>query len=54
MDADIVSALGDGNNEAGARKLDQFREEVRRHKRSAKNNKIPPKAKSLSNYMRVK
>ena len=52
MDADVVSALGDGNNAAGAKKLDQMREGVRAHKRSAPANKIPPKAKSPLAYLK--
>jgi hypothetical protein len=52
MDADIVSALGDGNTEAGAAKLDGMREQIRKHKRSAPNNKIPPKAKAPLAYMK--
>lgn len=52
MDADVVSALGDGNNAAGAKRLDQMREGVRAHKRSAPVNKIPPKAKSPLAYMK--
>lgn len=52
MDADVVSALGDGNNEAGAAKLDQMRQQIRTHKRSAPANKIPPKAKSPLAYMK--
>lgn len=54
MDADVVSALGDGNNEAGAKVLDKMREKVRSHKRSAPANKIPPKAKSPLEYMKGK
>lgn len=52
MDADVVSALGDGNNAAGAAKLDQMRQNIRAHKRSAPVNKIPPKAKSPLAYMK--
>jgi len=51
MDADVVSALGDGNNEAGARKLDAMREQVRTHKRSASPDKIPPTAKEPMAYL---
>lgn len=51
MDADTVSALGDGDTMTGARRLDQMRENVRRHKRSASPKKIPPKAKSPQGYM---
>jgi hypothetical protein len=51
FDADTVSALGDGNNAAGARKLDAQRENIRAHKRSAPKNKIPPRAKSPEAYL---
>lgn len=54
MDADVVSALGDGSTEAGAAKLDAMREQVRKHKRSAPKSKIPPKAKSPLQYMKEK
>jgi len=52
MDADIVSALGDGNNAAGAAALDDMREAVRRHKRAAPAHKIPPAAKSPLQYLK--
>ena len=32
IDAETVALLGDGNPEAGARKLDEMREQIRRHK----------------------
>lgn len=52
IDAELVSQLGDGSNKAGAEKLDRFREAIRRHKRSAPDNKIPPKAKKLTSYLK--
>jgi hypothetical protein len=52
FDADIVAALGDGSNKEGAKKLDAMREAIRKHKRSAPADKIPPKAKSPLAYMR--
>jgi hypothetical protein len=52
FDAEIVSALGDGSNKEGARKLDQMREAIRRHKRSAPLHTIPPKAKSPLAYLK--
>lgn len=52
MDADVVAALGDGNTEAGARRLDEMRERVRRHKRSAGAKSIPPPAKSPLEYLK--
>jgi hypothetical protein len=51
FDASTVSDLGDGNNAAGARKLDVFRENIRKHKRGGKVN-LPPKAKSIESYLR--
>lgn len=52
MDADVVSALGDGNNAAGAKKLDKMRVGIRTHKRSASPTKIPPKAKKPEAYLK--
>ena len=52
FDADIVAALGDGSNAEGARRLNEMRELIRAHKRSAPNDKIPPKAKSPLAYLR--
>lgn len=52
MDADVVSALGDGNNDAGAQRLDEMREAIRRHKRSAGPESIPPKALSPLEYLK--
>ena len=52
MDAETVSALGDGSNKAGARVLDKMRLAIRDHKRSAPLDSIPPKAKEPWQYMR--
>lgn len=52
VDSDVVSALGDGSNDAGAKKLDQFRQAVRTHKRKASPKGIPPKAKGIGQYMK--
>jgi hypothetical protein len=54
FDADAVSALGDGNNEAGAAKLDQMRNNIRKHKRSGALSSIPPKAKAPEQYLKGK
>ncbi len=52
LSADVVSDLGDGNNKAGAKKLDMFMKSVRKHKDSKRyKNGLPPKAKSLGSYM---
>ena len=52
FDAETVSALGNGSSKAGAKLLDHFREELRSHKRSAPNDKIPPAASPLA-YMKA-
>lgn len=52
IDADVVSALGDGSNDAGARRLDEMREAIRRHKRSAPASAIPPLARSPLAYLK--
>lgn len=54
FDADTVAALGNGSSKAGALQLDKMREAIRKHKRSAPNNKIPPKAKSPLEYFKGK
>jgi len=46
-DADTVAQLGNGSSDAGAKFLDEFRKAIRSHKRSAPNDKIPPKASPL-------
>jgi hypothetical protein len=51
FDSELVAQLGDGSSDAGAKLLDKFREQVRAHKRSAPNDKIPPKASPLT-YMK--
>ena len=51
--AAFVSALGGGDNKQGAKLLDAMREELREHKRSAPTSKIPPKAKSPLDYLKM-
>lgn len=51
MDADTVSALGDGSTQAGVKKLDELRYNLRAHKRGGSVKSIPPRAKSLKDYM---
>lgn len=48
-----VSRLGNGDNDLGAKKLDMFVKNIRKHKRGGKVN-LPPKAKGLASYMRGK
>ena len=52
MDAEVVSALGNGSNKAGAKVLDEMRKNIRKHKRSGSLGSIPPKAKSPLAYMK--
>lgn len=52
FDAETVSALGDGNTAAGAKKLDGMRENIRKHKRSAEPHRIAPAAKEPSKYLK--
>ena len=49
--ADVVAHLGDGNNTAGAKKLDMGLKKIRKHKGGVIN-KLPPKAKSLASYLK--
>jgi len=51
--AAFVTAIGGGDNKQGAKMLDAMREELRAHKRSAPTSKIPPKAKSPLDYLRM-
>lgn len=52
LPSSFVTALGGGDNKRGARMLDEMRERLRQHKRSAPDTKIPPKAKSPLEYLR--
>ena len=53
MDAQTVSMLGDGSSDAGAKKLDKMREELRKHKGSAlAKGKFAPNAKSPLSYIK--
>lgn len=52
LDAETVALIGDGSNEAGARLLDQFREQIRMHKGKAlAKGEISPDAKSPLQYL---
>jgi hypothetical protein len=53
IDAQTVSMLGDGSSDAGAKRLDAMREEIRRHKGKAlAQGKFAPQAKGPLNYAR--
>lgn len=51
LDAETVSALGDGNTAAGIAKLDELRARLRAEKRSASIDEIPPQAQGPLSYM---
>jgi hypothetical protein len=50
LSADVVSALGNGSNEAGAHVLDQFMKTIREHKQS-KDGKLPKDSKGPMAYL---
>lgn len=52
FDAESVSMLGDGDNAAGARKLDELRAAMRAHKRSAPPDEIAPRSLGPLTYMK--
>jgi len=53
LTAEDVALLGDGSSEAGARRLDQFRQNLRKHKGGAlARGKISPNAKSPMAYLK--
>lgn len=51
--ADVVSGLGNGDNDAGASVLDRFMQEIRSHKRSAKPDQLPPDSKGPLSYLKA-
>jgi hypothetical protein len=52
IDAETVAQIGNGSTKAGAQALDKFRKGIRAHKRSAPLDKIPPKTKALTSYLK--
>lgn len=53
IDAQTVSMLGDGSSDAGAKKLDAMREQIRRHKGKAlAQGKFAPQAKGPLSYVK--
>ena len=49
--ADVVSGLGNGDNDAGAKVLDEFLRTIRQHKRRADVKKLPPDSKGPLGYL---
>ena len=52
--ADVVSALGNGSNKAGAAELDHMVQAIRSRARSAPPDKLPPDAKAPLEYLKSK
>ena len=50
--ADVVAALGNGSNKAGAAELDRMVREIRSRARSAPPDKLPPDAKAPLEYLK--
>ena len=50
LSADVVGAIGNGSNNAGAKKLDALMHNIRKHKATG-NGKLPPDTKPLHTYM---
>ena len=49
--ADVVSGLGDGSNDSGAKILDEFLVTVRKHKQSHDAKQLPPDSKGPLGYL---
>jgi hypothetical protein len=49
--ADVVSSLGNGSNDSGAKVLDEFLKTIRTHKRNANPKKLPPDSKGALGYL---
>jgi hypothetical protein len=51
LPADVVSSLGNGDNESGAKVLKEFMEVIRKHKRAADPKSLPPDSKGPLAYL---
>ena len=49
--ADVVSGLGNGSNDSGAKILDEFLKVIRRDKRAASPDKLPADSKGPQAYL---
>ena len=49
--ADVVSSLGNGSNDSGAKVLDHFLETIRAHKTAHDPKKLPPDSKGALGYL---
>jgi len=51
LSADVVSDIGNGSNDAGAKILDEFMRTIREHKRNADARQLPPDSKGPLAYL---
>ena len=49
--ADVVSSLGNGSNDSGAKILDEFLRTIRNHKHKSNTKKLPPDSKGPLSYL---
>ena len=49
--ADVVSGLGNGSNDSGAKVLDEFLKTIREHKQKSGTDKLPPDSKGPLGYL---
>jgi hypothetical protein len=49
--ADVVSSLGNGSNDSGAKVLDEFLKTIREHKQKHESDKLPPDSKGALSYL---
>ena len=49
--ADVVSSLGNGSNDSGAKVLDELLKTIRSHKRKADAKHLPPDSKGALGYL---
>jgi hypothetical protein len=49
--ADVVASLGNGDNDSGAKVLDEFLAVIRKHKRDADAKHLPPDSKGALGYL---
>ena len=49
--ADVVASLGNGDNDSGAKVLDEFLAVIRKHKRAADAKHLPPDSKGALGYL---
>ena len=53
LPADIVSSLGNGNNDSGSKVLDSFLKVIREHKQDHDPKDLPPDSKGPLGYLSI-